>query len=200
MTGGCVRAPEPASTRRARRRAESLDLSKQYPFWITSNETLLFTVPANVLRHVALGPLFQEQRPGEAVGWMEGRGGAAHCPRPASLRSAPHGLPCTCSPDQKGSGCGAPSCPPGRSGSRWDSGLPERNENHRQDPKRERRGKQLVMKTGPGVTFLAPQLHHGCHRDAPPELLTPSPHFPSSSLFLSLCLSFFFVFVPSLSC
>lgn len=132
-------------------------------------------------------------------GWRAGEELPTALGRPVS-GAPPTGCHAPVAQTRKALVAGAPSCPPGRSGSRWDLGLPERNENHRQDPKRERRGKQLVMNTGPGVTFLAPQLHHGCHRDAPPELLTPSPHFPSSSLFLSLCLSFFFVFVPSLSC
>ena len=109
VPGGCVRAPEPASVRQARRRAESLDPSKQYPFWIISNEMFLLTVPANILWHAALGPLFQDQRPGEAVGWVEGGGGAAHCPRQASLRSAPTGCHASVAQTRKALAGGPPA-------------------------------------------------------------------------------------------
>lgn len=117
--------------------------------------------------------------------WVEGRpdwGGAARCPSAGRSQEHPHGQSCSCSPGQKVSGWWGP-LPSGEEGLRVGSGFLEGKENHTWDPKspmeRHRRGPQLMTKMGPGAMLLAPQHHHGCHRDGPPKLLNPSLYFPS---------------------
>lgn len=123
--------------------------------------------------HTALGPLLRDQRPGEAVEWVEGRpdwGGAACCPSAGRSQEHPHGQSCTCSPGQKVSGWWGP-LPSGEEGFRVGSGLSEGKENHTWDPKCPHGETQERTTAGSRGHALSPQHHHGCHGDGPPQLL-----------------------------